>query len=65
MGFVPQLKEIIPQTNDKRQSLTWSVTCPGEVRALAMSYMKDFIRLTKGDENLKANIKITQKVEVQ
>lgn len=64
MGFEPQLNEIIPQTNKKRQSLMWSATWPREVRSLATSYMKDYIQVTIGDDELKANVKINQKVEV-
>jgi len=64
MGFEPQLNQIIPLTNKDRQSLMWSATWPREVRNLAMSYMSDFIQVTIGDDNLKANAKIVQKVEV-
>lgn len=64
MGFEPQLNKIIPKTNKNRQSLMWSATWPREVRALAMDYLSDYIQVTIGDEGLKANAKITQKVEI-
>lgn len=64
MGFEPQLNMIIPKTNKGRQSLMWSATWPKEVRALANNYMSNFIQVVIGDETLKANSKITQKVEV-
>lgn len=64
MGFEPQLNQIIPLTNKNRQSLMWSATWPREVRSLAMNYLTDFIQVTIGDDNLKANAKITQKVEI-
>lgn len=64
MGFEPQLEQIIPKTNKNRQSLMWSATWPREVRDLAMDYMRDYIQVTIGDETLKANAKITQKVEI-
>lgn len=64
MGFEPQLNQIIPKTNKNRQSLMWSATWPKEVRTLAMDYLSDYIQVTIGDEGLKANSKITQKVEI-
>lgn len=64
MGFEPQLNQIIPKTNKDRQSLMWSATWPKEVRNLAMTYMSDFIQVNIGDDSLKANSKIHQKVEV-
>ncbi|ELA40944.1 uncharacterized protein VICG_02033 [Vittaforma corneae ATCC 50505] len=64
MGFEPQLNAIIPQTNENRQNLMWSATWPREVRALAANYMKDYIQVTIGDEDLKANVKIVQKVDI-
>lgn len=64
MGFEPQLNMIIPKTNPERQSLMWSATWPHEVRSLAYNYMKNFIQVVIGDDSLKANMKITQKVEV-
>lgn len=64
MGFEPQLKKIIPKTNSGRQTLMWSATWPREVRNLANDYMDTFIQVNIGDERLKANIKISQKVEV-
>lgn len=64
MGFEPQLNQIIPETNKNRQSLMWSATWPREVRVLAMDYLKDYIQVTVGEEGLKANAKITQKVEI-
>ncbi|KAI5169888.1 ATP-dependent RNA helicase DDX5/DBP2 [Pancytospora epiphaga] len=64
MGFEPQLQQIIPKTHPNRQTLMWSATWPREVRRLAADFMKDFIQVTIGDDSLKANAKITQKVEV-
>lgn len=64
MGFEPQLKKIIPKTNANRQTLMWSATWPREVRSLAESYMRDYIQVTIGHEELKTNNKIKQAVEV-
>jgi ATP-dependent RNA helicase DDX5/DBP2 len=64
MGFEPQLRKIIPKTNPDRQTLMWSATWPKEVKNLAESYMKDYIQVTIGQEDLKTNSKIKQIVEV-
>ncbi|OAG32665.1 ATP-dependent RNA helicase DDX5/DBP2 [Nematocida sp. ERTm5] len=61
MGFEPQLKRIIPETNPKRQTLMWSATWPKEVRSLARNYMTDYIQVKIGSADLVANVKITQK----
>lgn len=64
MGFEPQLKKIIVNTNPDRQTLMWSATWPKEVRRLAENYMKNFVQLTIGSVELKTNIKIKQIVSV-
>ncbi|EHY65974.1 ATP-dependent RNA helicase DDX17 [Nematocida ausubeli] len=61
MGFEPQLKKIIPETNPNKQTLMWSATWPKEVRSLARNYMKDYIQIKIGSAELVANVKITQK----
>ncbi|KAF7683727.1 ATP-dependent RNA helicase DBP2 [Astathelohania contejeani] len=60
MGFEPQLRKIIPKTNDDRQTLMWSATWPKEVRDLAQSYMNDFIQVQIGDNELTSNANIKQ-----
>ncbi|KAH9385709.1 ATP-dependent RNA helicase DDX5/DBP2 [Nematocida major] len=64
MGFEPQLKKIIPETNPKRQTLMWSATWPKEVQSLARNYMNDYIQVKIGSAELVANIKITQKTYI-
>lgn len=64
MGFEPQLRKIIPQTNLERQTLMWSATWPHEVRELARNYMRDYIQVNIGSEDLTSNMKITQKIEI-
>ncbi|KAI5189939.1 ATP-dependent RNA helicase DDX5/DBP2 [Nematocida sp. AWRm77] len=61
MGFEPQLKRIIPETNPQRQTLMWSATWPREVRDLAQSYMKNYIQVKIGSAELSANENIIQK----
>ncbi|EJW03398.1 hypothetical protein EDEG_02255 [Edhazardia aedis USNM 41457] len=62
MGFEPQLKQIIPKTNPDRQTLMWSATWPREVKSLALNYMKDFIQVNIGEDDLAANKNIEQRV---
>ncbi|OAG31078.1 ATP-dependent RNA helicase DDX5/DBP2 [Nematocida displodere] len=64
MGFEPQLKKIIPETNQKRQTLMWSATWPKEVKSLARNYMKDYIQVKIGSAELTANAKIIQKTSI-
>ncbi|EOB14849.1 ATP-dependent RNA helicase DBP2 [Nosema bombycis CQ1] len=64
MGFEPQIKKIIAQTNPDRQTLMWSATWPKEVKRLAESYMTNYFQITVGSEDLKTNKKIKQEVFV-
>lgn len=64
MGFEPQLRNIIPKTNPDRQTLMWSATWPREVRDLAYSFMKNYIQVTIGEDELTSNKKIHQVVRV-
>lgn len=64
MGFEPQLRQIIPKTNPKRQTLMWSATWPRAVRDLASSFMNDFIQVTIGEDELTSNKKIHQVVKI-
>jgi len=64
MGFEPQLKKIIPETNTARQTLMWSATWPKEVQSLARNYMKEYIQVKVGLADLVANSKIVQKTHI-
>lgn len=64
MGFEPQLRQIIPKTNPKRQTLMWSATWPRAVRELASSFMNEFIQVTIGEDELTSNRKIHQVVKI-
>jgi ATP-dependent RNA helicase DeaD len=52
MGFIGDIEWILEQTPKKRQTLLFSATMPGDVRALANSYMKDpvYIRVSTDDD---------------
>uniref|UniRef100_A0A1I8IM92 RNA helicase n=1 Tax=Macrostomum lignano TaxID=282301 RepID=A0A1I8IM92_9PLAT len=64
MGFEPQIRRIVDQVRPDRQTLMWSATWPKEVQALARDYLKDFIKVTIGSQELSANPNITQHVDV-
>lgn len=46
MGFLPDIENIISQTNGSRQLLLFSATIPDKIRALAKSYMTKPISVT-------------------
>ncbi|KAJ1675984.1 ATP-dependent RNA helicase dbp2 [Spiromyces aspiralis] len=64
MGFEPQIRKIIGQIRPDRQTLMWSATWPKEVQQLARDFLKDFIQVTIGSEDLAASHQIKQIVEV-
>lgn len=64
MGFEPQLKRIIPNVNEKKQTLMWSATWPKKVRNLALSYMEDYVQINVGQDELTINKKIKQEVRI-
>lgn len=64
MGFEPQIRKIIGQIRPDRQTCMWSATWPKEVRQLASDYQKDWIQVNIGSQELAANHRITQVVEV-
>lgn len=42
----------------------WSATWPKEIRTLAEDFLKDYIRITVGSEELTANPNIDQRIEI-
>ena len=67
-GFEPAIRQIIGQCPDKgtRQTVMLSATWPEEIRELAHSYLNtdNMIRIVVGSEDLAANHRVTQHVEV-
>lgn len=63
MGFEPQLRKIVGQIRPDRQTLMWSATWPKEVQRMAADFHKDYIHVTIGSLDLKANRHIKQIVE--
>ncbi|EAS29148.3 ATP-dependent RNA helicase DBP2 [Coccidioides immitis RS] len=64
MGFEPQIRKIIGQIRPDRQTCMWSATWPKEVRQLAHDFLHDYIQVYIGSQDLSANHRITQIVEI-
>lgn len=64
MGFEPQIRKIISQIRPDRQTCMWSATWPKDVRQLANDFLQDYIQVYIGSQDLSANHRITQIVEV-
>lgn len=60
MGFEPQIKDIIRRIRGDRQTMMYSATWPKEVRSLAESYLKNYVKVTIGSQSLKANHRVSQ-----
>jgi len=60
MGFEPQIREIMDQTESEKQVLMWSATWPEEIQSLAEDYLQDYVHLIVGSEDLTANPNIKQ-----
>ena len=63
MGFKPQLKQVVSQIRPDRQTLMWSATWPKEVQFLANDFLKDYIQVNIGSDDLIASDDITQEFE--
>lgn len=63
MGFEPQIREVMDFTSEDKQVLMWSATWPREIRTLAEDFLKDYIRITVGSEELTANPNIDQRLD--
>jgi len=63
-GFERDIRNIIGQTHKGRQTALFSATWPDSVRELAHSFLTKPIKVTIGCDDLTANIRITQIVEV-
>merc|ERR1712112_218670 len=63
-GFERDIRAIIGQTHNGRQTALFSATWPDSVRELAHSFLTKPIKVTIGSEDLAAGTRITQIVEV-
>merc|ERR1719421_1263198 len=65
MGFEDQVRKICGQIRPDRQTLLWSATWPKEVQHLATDLCKERpVHIHVGSQELKANTRIAQYVEV-
>jgi len=66
MGFEKPLRQICGQIRADRQTLFWSATWPKEVERLAHDLCQNApIHLTVGSEDLKANERVTQHIDLE
>ncbi|KAF8609090.1 DEAD-domain-containing protein [Ceratobasidium sp. AG-I] len=65
-GFENDIRSIIEKTapTEKRQTLMFSATWPESVRRLAGTFQRDPVRVTVGKDELQANSRVEQVVEV-
>ncbi|KAH9171748.1 P-loop containing nucleoside triphosphate hydrolase protein [Lactarius sanguifluus] len=65
-GFENDIRAIIGHTKQgaARQTLMFSATWPEAVRRLASSFLRDPVRVTVGSEDLSANSRVAQEIEV-
>lgn len=64
MGFEPQIRKIIEQIRPDRQTAMFSATWPKEVRKLAEDFLSTYTHIAIGAQELTANPKIKQIIEV-
>ena len=65
-GFENDIRNIIGHTRqgEERQTLMFSATWPDAVRRLASTFQRDPVRVTVGSDDLTANSRVEQVVEV-
>jgi len=64
MGFEPQIRKILLDIRDDRQTIMTSATWPAGVRRLASSYMKNPYQVVIGSLDLAATHTVTQRIEI-
>lgn len=64
MGFEPQIRKLLLDIRDDRQTVMTSATWPSGVRRLASSYMKNPFQVFIGSLDLAATHTVTQKIEI-
>jgi len=64
MGFEPDIKKIMSYLPKKRQTLMFSATWPEEIRELASQYLHNPTKVVIGSDDLSANTRVTQIVEL-
>ncbi|KAL7018138.1 hypothetical protein ACKWTF_010652 [Chironomus riparius] len=64
MGFEPQIRKILLDIRDDRQTVMTSATWPTGVRRLASSYMKNPYQVVIGSLDLAATHTVSQRIEI-
>lgn len=64
MGFEKDVRAIIGLTNPVRHTLMFTATWPDSVRTLAAEFLRQPVRINVGSQELAANTRVTQTVEV-
>jgi ATP-dependent RNA helicase DBP3 len=64
MGFEPDIRKIISQVKQERQTAMFSATWPKSVQCLANDFLSSPVRIVVGSEKLAANGRVQQIVEV-
>merc|ERR1719411_1998056 len=64
IGFEQDIREIIAMTHKDRQTCLFSATWPEAIRNLAQEFLTNPVKVTVGSEDLSANKRIKQVVEV-
>lgn len=64
MGFEPQIRKLLLDIRDDRQTVMTSATWPAGVRRLASSYMKNPFQVFIGSLDLAATHTVTQVIEI-
>ena len=63
-GFEADIREIIAMTHKDRQTCLFSATWPEAIRQLAQEFLTDPVKVTVGSDDLSANTRIKQVVQV-
>ena len=64
MGFEPQIRKIVGQIRPDRQTLLWSATWPREVEGLARDFLRDWVQIMVGSQELACNPDVTQHIHL-
>ncbi|KAJ9465085.1 ATP-dependent RNA helicase DBP2 [Diplonema papillatum] len=64
MGFEPQIRKVVGQIRPDRQTLLWSATWPREVQSLARDFLRDWVQIQVGSQELSANKDVTQHIHM-
>ena len=64
MGFEKDVRAIIEKTSSTRRTVMFTATWPESVRVLASEFLVSPVRVNVGSQELAANTRVSQTVEV-